>query len=101
MAKKKYKNSVGGRIKYARTEAGLSQKELGKKLKLSDKAISAYEVDRALPSLSVVQKMSTITGRPVQYFLDEDQNQRTDLQYRLSQVEKELAEVKKLLMMDE
>jgi transcriptional regulator with XRE-family HTH domain len=98
MAKKRFKKSIGGRIKYARVTADLSQKDLAKKIKLSDKAVSAYEVDRALPSLIVLKKIGKATKRPVRYFLDDASREEDDLQFKLKKIEQELTEVKKLLL---
>lgn len=93
--------TIGARIKHARMEEGLSQKELAQKVKLSDKAISSYEVDRAEPSFQMLQKISKVVNRPVRYFLDESIQQDVDLAGKLAKIEQELAEVKKLLMMKE
>lgn len=60
----KQNKSLAKKIKKARKTANLSQKDLGKALKLSDKAISAYEVGRADPSVDVLKKISKITKTP-------------------------------------
>lgn len=91
--------TIGARIKHARLEEGLSQKQLAQKVQLSDKAISSYEVDRAEPSLDMLKKIGKATNRPVRYFLDETAQAEVDLKAKLVKIEQELAEVKKLLMM--
>jgi transcriptional regulator with XRE-family HTH domain len=91
--------TIGARIKHARLEEGLSQKELAKKVQLSDKAISSYEVDRAEPSYDMLKKIGKAINRPVRYFLDEASQEEVDLKTKLAKIEQELAEVKKLLMM--
>ncbi|MFH1601433.1 MAG: helix-turn-helix transcriptional regulator [Candidatus Shapirobacteria bacterium] len=59
------------KIKKSRILAGFSQKELGAKLNLSDKTISAYELGRAIPPLPTLQKIAQITQRPTEEFLEE------------------------------
>jgi ADP-ribose pyrophosphatase YjhB (NUDIX family)/DNA-binding XRE family transcriptional regulator len=49
-------------IRVARTQAGLSQKELARKLKVSDKTVSAYETGRAIPPTKVLANIATITN---------------------------------------
>ena len=88
---------LGKKIKQARSEIGMSQKELGKALRLSDKTISAYEVGRALPGIKILQDLSRVTQRPIGYFLDEPEYQDLDLQLKIKQIEQELLAVKQLL----
>jgi len=49
-------------IRVARTQAGLSQKELANKLGVSDKTVSAYETGRAIPPTQILSNISLITG---------------------------------------
>lgn len=99
MSTKPKKNSLGDRLKKAREEAQLSQKQLARKVQLSDKAISSYEVNRAEPSFDMLKKIGKAVHKPVQYFLNEEISVEHDLQTKLEKIEQELAEVKKLLMM--
>jgi len=55
-------NTLSGRIKRARTLSGLSQKELAHKLGFSDKTVSAYETERAIPPLPTIRQIADITG---------------------------------------
>ncbi|OJI09200.1 hypothetical protein COT69_01120 [candidate division WWE3 bacterium CG09_land_8_20_14_0_10_39_24] len=48
-------------IKRARVLADMSQKELAKKLGVSDKTVSAYETGRAIPPTITLAKISKIT----------------------------------------
>jgi len=97
MSNIKYKKSIGERIKKARKEVGLSQKELANRLHLSDKTISSYEVGRTIPSFTTIRKISKTVHKPITYF-DEDSNQEDlDLQIKIKTIEKELLEIKKLL----
>lgn len=58
-------------IQQARKTAGLSQKELGKKLSVSDKTISAYESSRAIPPVTTLKKIAEITCQPITFFFPE------------------------------
>jgi len=89
--------TFGQKLKRARKEVGLSQKDLGEALKLSDKAISSYEVDRATPSLDTLKEISKLIHKPISYFLDEIDHDDLDLQIKLKIIEKELLEIKKIL----
>ena len=97
MSNIKKRLNVGGRIKKARKELGFSQKQLARRLRLSDKAISSYEVGRTTPSFATIKKISRVVHKPITYF-DEDSNLNDlDLQIKIKTVEKELLEIKKLL----
>jgi len=87
---------VGKKIRYAREHMGLSQRQLGKVLALSDKAISSYEVGRTLPNMHILRKLGEVVDRPVAYFDDSD-SVEFDLQNKIKIIEKELLEIKKLL----
>ncbi len=97
MSNIKKRLNVGGRIKKARKELGISQKQLARRLRLSDKAISSYEVGRTTPSFDTIKKISKVVHKPITYF-DEDTNSNDlDLQIKIKTVEKELLEIKRLL----
>ena len=89
--------SISQKIRYARTEAGLSQKELASQLQLSDKAVSAYELSRAQPGIAVLRDIGQATGRPVTYFIDEERVEEIDFAVKIKKIEKELAEIKQAL----
>jgi len=91
------RSNIGSRIKKARKEIGLSQKQLASALRLSDKAVSSYEVGRTTPSFETIKKIGKIVHKPIAYF-DKDSNPKDlDLQIKIKTVEKELLEIKKLL----
>jgi len=86
------------KIKRARKESKMSQRELGEALGVSDKAISSYESGRAVPRLNTLQKLAKITHRPVGYFTNtETENIDYSVASMLANVEKQLIEIKKLL----
>ena len=89
--------NISQKIRYARTEAGLSQKDLATKLQLSDKAVSAYEVGRAQPGSEGLRDIGQATGRPVTYFIDDEGAEEIDFTVKIRNIEKELAELKTAL----
>lgn len=93
--------TLGQRIKLAREEAGLSQRQLGQILQLSDKAVSSYEVGRAEPSLEILQTISRATSTPVEYFFSSksgaDSSSNGLLLAKLARIEKELQQIKQSL----
>ena len=82
-------------IKQARRTANISQKELAEKLGLSEKTISAYEKNRAIPPAPTLQKIATITNQPITFFLDNGIRHATldDIAEKLDTV---IAELKKI-----
>ena len=63
--------SIGERILAARTDAGLSQRELAGET-ITRNMLSALEHDKAKPSLDTLYYLSEMLKRPVSYFLGED-----------------------------
>ena len=55
--------SIGQMIKQARISAGLTQKELGEKLGISEAAISNLERRTSPPSVSTLEKIAAATGK--------------------------------------
>lgn len=51
---------IGKNIKTLRRMAGLTQDELGRKIGVSSKTVSSWEINRTEPSMGMVQKMSEI-----------------------------------------
>lgn len=84
------------RIKTARRRSGYSQQELAEILKLSDKAVSSYEVGRATPTIHTLREIAEHTNTPLGYFLDEEGSD-TNIAHKIGKIEQELAEIKKLL----
>jgi transcriptional regulator with XRE-family HTH domain len=85
------------RIRRARVNAKLSQAELGKGIGLSDKSISAYEQGRSIPPFPKLKKIAEQTSHPLAYFTEDKPTEAVDLAQKLSAIERELAEVKRLL----
>lgn len=90
--------NIGSKIKTARKEAGLSQKQLASLVGVSDKAVSAYEVGRAQPPVGILREISNVTYKPVSYFVDLVETENVTVADRISKIEHELLEVKKILV---
>ena len=85
------------RLKKAREEYGISQKELGLLLGLSDKAISAYESARITPPVHTLQRISEELKKPLSYFVDENE-ESYKLQTRFASLEKQFTELQRQFM---
>ena len=95
-SKAKQLSALSERIRKARKEARLSQHDLGENIGVSDKSISAYEQGRSTPPIKNLKKIAQATKHPFAYFTQEDSDEAT-LAAKLLSIERELAEVKKLL----
>lgn len=89
--------TLSRRLKKAREEFGVSQKELGLMLGLSDKAISAYESARITPPIHTLKKISEYLKKPLSYFVDEDEDSYS-LQTRFASMETSFIELQKQFM---
>jgi len=58
-------DSIGKKIRKLRTSKNMSQERFGRKIGISGKSISAYENDICVPSLKVMEAISSIYGKPV------------------------------------
>lgn len=63
--------SIGTNIKRLRTDANLSQAELGKIAGVTDKAVSTWEADIKTPRMGAVEKMASYFGVPKSAILDD------------------------------
>lgn len=77
-------------IKKARVTSGLSQKELGKKLGVSDKTVSAYETGRAIPPSPTLFKIADITGISLLKIMGVE-DEESDIAKRLDQIEQKIS----------
>ena len=90
--------ALATKLKRARKAVGLSQKQLGEAIKLSDKTVSAYEAGRAQPPVHVLREISKVTYKPVAYFIDEAEITPDDeLANKLHRIEQELEEIRAAL----
>lgn len=94
--KKDELTELAKRIRLARKAAQFSQQTLGQTIGISDKAISSYEKGRSQPPLQNLQKIADATHHPLTYFTQEN-NEEEAIEAKLRSIERELAEVKRLL----
>lgn len=80
---------IGERIKRARESRGLSQKLLGVKLGLSDKAISSYESARTVPPIETMYKIAKELKKPISFFLESEEDDASLLE-RIDRIEKSI-----------
>lgn len=71
-----------------RTEAGMTQADLGEKINYSDKTVSKWERAEALPDASVLKKMAEIFGVSVDYLI----NSHDQWEPKMTEKEEALAE---------
>lgn len=62
--------STGEKIKIARKKAGLTQRELGEKLGVSQSAVGQFEMDRSNPKLETLEKIASALKTPISELLD-------------------------------
>ena len=53
-------NKIGKFIAELRKEKGMTQKELGEKLYISDKAVSKWERGLSIPDLAILEKLASV-----------------------------------------
>ncbi|KKU49160.1 MAG: DNA-binding helix-turn-helix protein [candidate division WWE3 bacterium GW2011_GWB1_47_11] len=76
---------IGDKIKTLRLSHKLSQRRFGEKLGISGKTVSAYETGRSLPSLKVMENISS--AYTTKKFNNKGLLDRlTDLQIRITEV---------------
>lgn len=70
MAERKFEIfKIGLKIELARTEKGLNQEELAKKIKVQRQTIGRWENGETLPDNIDLQNIAAATGKPLSFFL--------------------------------
>lgn len=90
---------IGPRIKEAREEINMSQRDLGMSLGLSDKAVSAYEAARTIPPLETLVRIADELNKPLDYFINPnspDYTVETKLSVIARNIKKMTTEIKNL-----
>lgn len=64
-----YKEVFASRLKEARKENLLSQREAAKKLKISKSTIASYEIGRTEPDIETLGKLAQLYCHSIDYFL--------------------------------
>lgn len=65
-------DKLGHKIRVARVDAMLSQSDLAKLVGVSRSAIASYELGVNEPPISILQAISRSTGKPISWFLSDD-----------------------------
>jgi repressor LexA len=91
---------LGQAINRARKLVKLSQKELGNKLSISNKTISAYESGRVIPPIPTLQKIAEITNQPIGIFFQNDESEVNITNLKLDTILEELDKIKKYLKIE-
>ena len=68
----KNKKNIGKKIVLARREAGFSQEEFAKKMGKTRQTIYTWENELFTPSIKMLKKIAEVTGKTLDYFLQED-----------------------------
>ena len=63
--------TLGGKIKKARTECGLTQEQLAAKMMLSRQAITKWEADKGIPDISNLKLLAKLLNVSIDYLLDD------------------------------
>lgn len=92
--------TLANKLRISRRQLGLSQREFGEKIGLTDKAVSAYEVGRSGPNLDILRLISKMTNKPITYFIDERNSSNVQIQMRLKTIEDEFKAIRKILEKD-
>jgi transcriptional regulator with XRE-family HTH domain len=63
--------TLGDRLAKARDTAGIKSQEMAKLLDVSRTTVSNYESGRTVPTVTIVQRWSEITGVPASWIIEE------------------------------
>ena len=85
-------SELSNKIRFARRNSNLSQKELSKEVGVFVTTISAYETGRAVPPWKTLQKIANITGFALDYFTEETVMNNKEV----IQLSKKIAHLKKI-----
>ena len=69
-------NNLGGRIQILRKEAGLTQVELAKKIKISPTQMTRYEIRGVQPPADVLKRLTDALNTSVDFLIHGDKNQK-------------------------
>ncbi len=62
--------TLGEKLKSARKDSGLTQKQLAEKLFVSRQAVTKWEADKGMPDIENIQLLSKILNRSIDYLLE-------------------------------
>lgn len=78
---------IPGRLKRAREEAGLSQEDVAKKLRITSSGYGFFEQGKRQPSINYLMRLGEVLNKPITFFLEVE-----DTNGNLSEDEKRLLE---------
>lgn len=67
------RKDMGNKIREARKQAGMAQKDLAAAVHVETMTVSRWERGAHAPSLDMLETIAAVTGRPLSYFLDQPQ----------------------------
>lgn len=70
---------LGQKIKLIRKEKKLTQKELGRRIEVSEAAVSQYEAGKRQPDWDTMARLAKTLDVELSYFFDGDKVETTDL----------------------
>ena len=79
-------NKIGKKIASLRKEKGLTQDELGKKLFITDKAVSKWERGLGLMDLSLLKPLSKILGVSVTEILNGEKFRKDEINFKSEEI---------------
>ena len=79
--------TVGQKIKFMRKLRGITQKELGFLVNLTDVRIRQYETDQRTPKDNQLQIIADSLGAPIEFFRDHTMDSLTDIMHILFELE--------------
>jgi len=63
---------LSGNLKYLRKKFGFGQEEVAEQLGITQSSVSAHELDKSLPTVEVLEKISVLYGHSMDYLLKKD-----------------------------
>lgn len=70
---RKRDNTLGEKIREARKAASLSTAKLARELDVDARTVARWQADDAMPSVMRLTQIAEVLGRPVSFFLDEQE----------------------------
>lgn len=98
-------DNIGESIRSFREKAGVSQRKLGTSLGLSDKAISAYESGRTVPSIDTLNRIAEVLNITLDELWESSTKNSTltkldQIETELKRLIKEVEDIRKLVDKD-
>jgi transcriptional regulator with XRE-family HTH domain len=69
---------IGGKIKQAREESGLTQLELAVRLECTQSALSNYELGKRKLNLNLLIEIAQVLNKPIDYFTESTAEDRDE-----------------------